>query len=45
MPYLVLFVLELKTTIVIFAVSTFEFFNMQSFMLKKNKLNLGPKLP
>ena len=35
MLYLGIFTLELKETIVIFEISTFEFFKMQSFMLSK----------
>ena len=34
LPYLGIFGLELEKTIVIFETSNFEFFKMQSFMLK-----------
>ena len=34
-----------KKAIAIFKISTFEFPKMQSFMLKEEKINLGPKLP
>ena len=44
MPYLGTFMPEFEKTIVIFEISTFEFVKIQSFKLKKNKLNLKPKL-
>ena len=43
MLYLGTIRLEFEETIVIFGISNFEFVKMQSFMLKKEELNLGQK--
>ena len=45
MPYLGIFELKFEKAFVIFQISTFKFIKIQNFMLKKTKLNLGPKLP
>ena len=42
--YLSIFRQKFESTIVIFEISTLEFSNMQSFMLKQKYLHLGQKL-
>ena len=44
MPDLETFKSVFEKTIFIFEISTLEFVKMQSFLLKNEKLNLGPKL-
>ena len=43
MPYLRIFRLEFKNTIVIFEISVLEFVLLQSLVQKYKPLNLGPK--
>ena len=45
MPYLGIFRLEFKKTIVIFEISTLKFVYLQNFMEKQKCLNFGPKVP
>ena len=45
MSYLGIFGLEFWKTIVIFEISTFEFFKLQNFAKKQKCINLGPKMP
>ena len=44
MPYLRIFRLEFKNTIVIFEISVLEFVLLQSLVQKYKPLNLGPKM-
>ena len=45
MPYLGVFGLEFKKTIVIFDISTLKFVYLQNFTKKQKCLNSGPKMP
>ena len=44
MPDLGTFRPEFEKNIVVFEISSFEFFKVHIFMLKKTNLNLGPNL-
>ena len=45
MPYLGVFGLEFKKTVVIFDISTLKFVYLQNFTKKQKCLNSGPKMP
>ena len=45
MPYLGIFGLEFENNIVMFEISTLEFFQLQNFVKKQKLLNLEPKMP